>query len=529
MIRVEDQGKDYYYMITAKNEFGNKSLETRPAYGYAKIAGAPEKPANVMLEEDSGRGHSKTEIRIKWDPVEEEEAYYSVYRYSSVDSSLFRLTEKTENPFFSDSNGLKPGVYYYYKVQAIVDEVATGRALKSAFSEDDPEGFVLSPPEAVVAEKNLNGTVTVKWRPALGTDAERYWYRYNVYSDSNIDGNFSNSEKYDVSSETDTDGYVRAEGLPANNAFFKVTTVNSKNIESALSIAVSPSPAAAVILSTSERAFIEGTKPNSSGVYPVKITWKKPEGETPAFYHVQRSPRAGTGFSRINDNALRADGTGSEELSYDAATGVYTFLDKNEMARVGKKYYYRILSLNQLEQGSFPSDEKVGWGALTATQFIIENHKTINSGQKRLTYMHKPGSTDKLGTETKYGGVSGEIYYNAAISGLGARVIIKITNYADFYIENDPANGPYIIQNGNTNTSANMNSNGTMDGTVNVTGMYAGWVRYDGVEVKGGAAGGGYYDVKPEGFPEERLPYSVLNQLAGWSIIWEPLKTPLGF
>jgi hypothetical protein len=41
--------------------------------------------------------------------------------------------------------------------------------------------------------------------------------------------------------------------------------------------------------------------------------------------------------------------------------------------------------------------------------------------------------------------------------------------------------------------------------------MYPGWVKYDGIEIKGGAAGGGTYEVQPAGFPAQKLPYSVLN------------------
>jgi hypothetical protein len=510
-VSISEQGKDFYYMITAENGFRNKSLQTRPAYGYAKIFGAPNAPANVRLEDNSGRGDSNSEIKIKWEPVDELGAYYAVYRYSSTDSSLTRLAEKTENPYWSDSQGLKPGVYYYYKVQAIIDDIKSGKALKSQFSSPDPEGFVLSPPETVVAEKSQDGKVTVKWQPAIGLENERLQYSYNVYGDNSIDGDFSTPVALGVSPIADAEGYICAEGLPVTYSFFKVATVKS-GLVSSLSVAVSPAPAAAVIIDVTQRAFINGVAANSSGVYPVIITWKKPDGETPAFYHVQRSTRTGSGFSRINEAALDANGPYINGVySYDSATGVYTYIDRNETARVGRKYFYRVLSLNQLEQGRFPSDEKIGWGALTHAQYLLEYNKTMGSALKKLTYMHKPGSTDKLGTETKYGSISGDIYYNAAISGLGARIIIRLTNYADFYIENEPNNGVYFTISGYSNTSANMSSNGSMDGTVNCMGMYPGWVKYDGIEIKGGAAGGGTYEVQPEGFPSARVSYMVLN------------------
>jgi hypothetical protein len=123
--------------------------------------------------------------------------------------------------------------------------------------------------------------------------------------------------------------------------------------------------------------------------------------------------------------------------------------------------------------------------------------------------MYKPGSTDKLGTEMKNGLLSGTIYYNAAISGLGARIIIELKNYAEFYIESAQENGVYFTLNGNSNTSANMSSNGTMDGTMICTGMYPGKVYYDRIEIKGGAAAAGTYGIEPEGFSRAEVSWTV--------------------
>jgi hypothetical protein len=517
-VSAAEQGKNFYYMITALNGFGNKSLQTKPAYGYARVFGSPDAPF-VRLASGSGRGHSVSSIKIEWDAADEPDAYYAVYRYSNIDSSLTRLAEKIENKTeYVDNIGLKTGVYYYYKVQAIVDDIASGKALKSQFSFSDPQGFILSPPDpdTVAAEKSSDGSIIVKWKPAIGSEGERAWYSYNVYADTRMDGDFLSCVAV-CPPNTDAEGYICAEGLSlSNGTFFKVSTVNlavPSDNESVKSIMVSPAPAAAIIMNATQYGFIsQNTTANSSGVYPVVITWKKPANENPAFYHIQRSTKAGTGFSRINETALNANGQWSDIYYYDPATEVYTFIDRNETAKVGRKYWYRVLSLNQLEQGSFPSDEKIGWGALTHTQYMIEYNKTMKSALKKLTYMHKSGSTEKLGTETKYGTISGSIYYDAAISGLGARIIIKLDKYADFYIENDPDKGVYFTLSGNSNTTANMSSNGDMDGTVTCTGMYPGKVYYDKIQIKGGAAGGGTYGIHPDNFQRSEVSWTVGEQ-----------------
>jgi len=515
IVSAAEQGKDFYYMVSAKNGFGNKSPQTRPAYGYARVFGAPEAPV-VRPAENSGRGNSTSEITVKWEASPEPGAYYAVYRYSSVDSSLTRLTtEKITVTEWTDTAGLKPGVYYYYKVQAILDDITSGKALKSQFSSsDNTESYILSPPDTVVAVKNADNTVTVKWKPAIGSEGERLNFTYNVYADTKIDGGFTTRVSSGVTHSTDGEGFISTNGLSVSSgAFFKVSTVNSSNVESEKSAVVSPAPAPAVIQSATQRAYFSGAAANSNGVYSVKITWKKPANEDPVFYQVQRSTSSGTGFSTINEDPLGANGSWiSGVYSYDPTEEVYTYIDKNDTAKVGRKFYYRVLSLNELKQGNFYSSEAIGYGALTHEQYILEYNKTMTGAAlKKLTYMHKPGSTEKLGTETKYGAISGTIYYNAAVQGAGARIIIRLTNYAEFYIENDPAKGVYFILTGESNTTANMSSNGSMDGTVTCTGMYPGKVSYDGIDIKGGSAGGGSYGVEPDGGGRRLLPYTILN------------------
>jgi len=510
-VSAAEQGTDFYYMVSAQNSFGNKTPLTRPAYGYARVYGAPQPPV-VRLAANSGRGQSTTEIKITWNPADEADAYYAVYRYSDADSSLSRLTDKIDNTVWVDTAGLKPGIYYYYKVQAIIDDIKSGKALKSQFSSSDnlTKSFILSPPDNVIAVKNPDGSVTVKWEPAIGSESERLSYTYKVYANTSDNGTFTKVVSSPVPPVVAQDGFIYADGLDVSNgAFFRVSTLSS--VESAQSKVVSPAPAAALIQGATQRAYFQpALTANSNGVYPVKITWKKPEDEAPAFYHVQRSTRSGDGFSIINDTALDATGPFNDVYSYDQGTGIYTYIDKNDSAKTGRKFYYRVLSLNSLKQWNFPSDEKIGWGALTHEQYILEYNKTMGAALKKLTYMYKAG-TSALGTETKNGAISGSIYYNAEMAGLGARIIIQLSNYADFYIENDRDKGVYFILNGNSNTSANMSANGSMDGTVTCSGMYPGSVSYDRIDIKGGSAGGGYYRVTPEGGGYKDLPYTILN------------------
>jgi hypothetical protein len=56
-----------------------------------------------------------------------------------------------------------------------------------------------------------------------------------------------------------------------------------------------------------------------------------------------------------------------------------------------------------------------------------------------------------------------------------------------------------------------MSSNGSQIGTITATGMYPG-VCTVALDIKGGAAGGGTYQVKPDGFPSvSALPWTAAN------------------
>jgi len=527
-IDKKDQGVEFFYIITAKNNFGSVSLQTLPVGGRTSQEGAPDQPV-VRRTPGYGKGNASNLTRIEWDPVENTE-YYTVSRFTKdsrtgeVTTSLTRLTPPTGTlqTFWADTMGLKPGIYYYYRVRAVGKDPETDKLLESKLSgpptskslndmtqaelDSLAESYILSAPDSVFAEKTTAGSINVKWIPPIGTAENLSNFSFNIYADNVIDGAFANTARSGVPSVIGADGYISAEGVTAEfGQFFKVITFNG-SAGSTPSVVVAPSPAAAVIQDATQCAFISPEAvANANGVYPVRITWKKPDNEEPSSYHVQRSTRADGGFTRVNEAPLQADGTGTVGFAYDAAAGIYSFIDRNETAKAGKKYYYRVLSLNQLGGGSFYSGVRIGWGALSSTQYFLEYNKTMKSALKKLTLMYKSAATDKLGSETKNGTIGGTIYYNAKMDGLGARIIIELKNYADFYNEYNEA---YFTLNGQSNTSANMSSNGTMDSTVNCTGMYPGGVSYDRIEIKGGDAGGGTYGITRPGYPQEWVSYT---------------------
>lgn len=505
IISESEQGVEYYYYIYAVSSSGSPSIASKPALGFAKVEGAPEPPAEVFISPENGRGQSKS-ITVEWSAADIENATYLVYRTSSSDSTMTLLTQSPITECSYTDTTAKTGLYYYYQIQTLAaDSENPDTQLKSAFSQSGAdsaspaEGFIISPPTESGVSKD-GDSVTVKWLPAIGNEEEQKTYTYRIYGSDDMTSGYTQLAEISASAKSPgSDGYLSAK--VEAKTYYKMLTVNPAGIESAFGSIMAPSPAAATLISVSKAENIDGAAANSAGVYGVQLTWEKPANDNPYAYNVYRTTAPGGGYRKINTEPILAE---------DGKT-TYTYIDNNDSAKIGKYYYYKVLAINMLEQGINYSEEQYGYGALTYEQYILEFNKTIISSQKKMDYFNRPGSTDKLGTETINGDISGTVLYSAKMAGLGARIIIQYTDYADTYTDGDASKGAYFTLNGNCNTSASMDQSGTMDGTITCTGMYPGSVCYDKIQIKGGAAGGGTYGVQPDGFENKELDWTILN------------------
>lgn len=528
-IPESDQGVDFYYYIVAENSFGNKSTLSPLALGYTLVKGAPARVTGVQAET---RGNKTNGIDVSWNAVsfgDGTNKSYSIYRSSSTDSSLTLLKtidapDSSAPVNFTDTKAIQPNTYYYYRVLALITEnTGEGRILKGPLSQSsatdfDPsskksmaaEGFILSAPGNIAVNK-VENTNTISFSKAIGEQGypndSGLYQDYKNFTYKIFAGNDSNDVSTELSvslSEKDANTYIAT--VPVYE-FYRVQTVNGNTLSN-LSPVCAPSPKAAGNASASQHAYISGYTDNASmananKVYPVKITWSEPEGGASGYY-VFRSTKQNSGFRRITDNPVT-------ETEY---------IDKNDSAKAGTYYYYRVLALNSLNQGSNYSDTVIGYGAITHDQYMREYNKTIQRSQKKLTLMHNSDDMKKLGVETVNGDLSGTLTYNAGGSSgnfmtvLSDGVIMTYTNYADYYVSGTQ-NYMFLLS-GNTNTKADASSNGNMFGTMTADSqsMYPGKIIYDNVKIVKGSAGGGYYLITPAGFPEQQVSYTVGNE--GW-------------
>lgn len=503
-----EQGTEFYYKVVATNNFGHDSAYSAIAMGYSLKEGAPSAPSEVKVL--NGLGVNKSRFNISWDAVSTSgEVTYSLYRSSSVDAAFTLVKSKlTSTTYIDESNKLEPGIIYYYFVQTVSTNTTTQEVTKSPFSEktEASQGFLLSAPvEFEIADSPLAGNVLLVWSPAVGSDLVDY--TYNIYYSDTQDGVYT-ALVSNVTGTLNEDGKYEFEYDKKN--FYRISTWNeasAEDKESNMSIIAAPVPDAPenVVASKTERLEKEFV-PNKNNVYPVRITWDKPSNDNPAGYLVYRSTKPDSGFRKVMDEPVTS-------LEY---------IDNYDSAKSGIFYYYKVISVNSLGQGkkgnnpeedlafadgkSLKSVKCLGYGALTADQWFREYNKTVMNSQKKLTYMHKPVDTDKLGKETVYGNFGGTLGYDAHLKGLGAEIIMPYKDYVDYRVSTnseliaEPAKAEailtltdYFLLNGNNDTTSNMSGNGSMSGTVKCQGMYPGTVNYGTLEIKAGAAGGGCY------------------------------------
>lgn len=143
-----------------------------------------------------------------------------------------------------------------------------------------------------------------------------------------------------------------------------------------------------------------------------------------------------------------------------------------------------------------------GFAQVSASEddYALTFFKKLNKTQTKLTYMNKSGSLEKIGTETVNGNISGTLFYDVKIKGMGAVVTIRYSNYCD--------EDGWIFD-GEILTHSNMAQNGSFEGTIKIKGIAPGEVCYDKVIMKKGAPADGFYLVKVGDKSPAKVDYKV--------------------
>ncbi len=144
---------------------------------------------------------------------------------------------------------------------------------------------------------------------------------------------------------------------------------------------------------------------------------------------------------------------------------------------------------------------------LTDYEFFELFDETMNNALSKITLLQNSG-LDKLGEETQYGDISGTIHYKATFNfwKMRATVVITFTNYCDTLVDG----GELMVLDDAITTISNTSGDGTVTGTINISGLYPGYVNHDLTITSQETSGGSYY-VKQEGSEQEtEIPWDYL-------------------
>lgn len=136
----------------------------------------------------------------------------------------------------------------------------------------------------------------------------------------------------------------------------------------------------------------------------------------------------------------------------------------------------------------------------SADDYALTFFKKLNETQTKLTYMNKSSSLEKVGTETIKGSISGTLFYDVKIKGMGAEVTLRYTNYCD---------ETGWIFDGEVITTSSMLQNGSFKGKIQAQGTAPGYIIYDNVQMKKGKPSSGNYLITNSHFTDEKVSYTV--------------------
>lgn len=139
-------------------------------------------------------------------------------------------------------------------------------------------------------------------------------------------------------------------------------------------------------------------------------------------------------------------------------------------------------------------------GYSSIEDYTLTYFKKLNKTQDKLTYMNKKSALAKVGTETVSGSISGTLFYDVKIKGMGAVITLRYTNYSD--------ESGWIFD-GEIITHSNMAQNGEFSGTIKVTGDTPAEICYDNVRMAKAKPQAGYYLVTLPETPPQKIDYTL--------------------
>ena len=304
-------GKTYSYKLRSYI----KDTDGTTLYGEysnsVSLMAKPPKPASVYAYPVSG----KDQMEIVWDAVPGASGYYIYANENNTSDQLIATVEPEELSYIAED--LHPGSEYVFSVCAY--RLVSSKEIAGELGKSASTYLTVPPVTNLKATPDTMESVKLTWTAAAGAEG----YIVRVY-----EGTVADSDKLFKTMTTTSKSAVVEElvvgydYLCVVNAYTKVGSVTK---ESAVSASI-----VANVMPDTPTSFTVSANPNG---YGAKITWKNVDGADG--YRIQRSTKAGSGFTSLVILDGETDGSGST---------TYTYIDDVDASKAGTTYYYRVAS-----------------------------------------------------------------------------------------------------------------------------------------------------------------------------------------
>ncbi len=482
----KEKGTELYFAIIGVGPTGEKADISFSRSGYTLVPGAPSKPEVIV-----SKGNSSQYIDVRFKSIADDSEYKYVIKRSypgsaeqiiySTESDGALPSRDSEGYYVYTDTNVRPNVEYTYSITASNDIGISQAGIASGYLLSTVRNLALVPN---TDPDNLGYDISFML-PVGASDTDRaIEYTYHVIK------TFKNGQteeiEYSEAEFSNLDTFIPVDKNPTKDSELEevksieiYVTAGDESSERAISntIAMLPDPVTS-IAATSFSKPISGDYANSSGVYPVHVSWTTDSTQTQT---LTRESSDGTIRTFQVSGGAFTDETTSPLVIYD-----YYIDTSDELGRTLGEIKHAADSYGAVTPDVYIDIfESVSLKPWDRQGYVPDEYKTYWKKSKIATLVGYGNASD-LGTQMKalddaedsdhYR--SGKVTYSAAMEGVGGQIYFTYSKFgenANYYMT-----GNYEMHvNASGTGSASSNTNG-----FEISGMYPGKVVLDKISVK---------------------------------------------
>lgn len=481
---AKEKGKELYFAIVGVGPTSNTAAISFSRSGYTLVPGSPVKP-DVSVS----KGESNSSVDVHFKTTGDDSGYTYIIKKSypgSAEQVVFTTEYDDISSLSVDDNGYY--VFSDYSVKENVEytySVTAGNAIGTSQAGID-SGYLLSSVKnlALVANKESFGYDISFALPVGANDSARSTKYTYVVKRTLKSGEELAAEEYSEAEFASFNNFIAVDKNPTDEAHEvrKIEIYLKNSLDATSSVAVSnslqnmPIPIDS-ISATSFNKPLDGDVANSSGVYPVHVTWST-------------SATADQTITRVGSDGsvktFKAKGSFDDNTTVPLVVYDYFIDTTDELGRTLGEVKHASNSYGAITPEVFIDIfESAGLKPWDRQTYVPDDYKSYWKKSKIATLVGYGNASD-LGTQTKALDSAedkdhyrdSKVTYYAAMEGLGGQIYFTYLNFGE---------NPNFYMTGNYEMHVNASGTGSAKsstGGFEIMGMYKGHIVLDEISVK---------------------------------------------